>query len=27
LEVTARSAVDFLRLQPNTAALFYKKIR
>jgi len=27
LEVIARSAADFLRLQPNTAALFYKKIR
>jgi len=27
LEVTARSAADFLEIQPNTAALFYKKIR
>jgi len=27
LEVTARSAADFLGLQPNTAALFYRKIR
>jgi len=27
LEVTARSAADFLVIQPNTAALFYKKIR
>jgi len=27
LGVTARSAADFLRLQPNTAILFYKKIR
>ena len=27
LEVTARSAADLLKIQPNTAALFYKKIR
>jgi len=27
LEVTARSAADFLEIQPNTAILFYKKIR
>jgi len=27
LEVTARSAVDFLGIQANTAALFYRKIR
>jgi len=27
LEVTARSAADFLGIQPNTAALFYRKIR
>jgi len=27
LEVTARSAANFLEIQPNTAALFYKKIR
>jgi len=27
LEVTARSAADFLAIHPNTAALFYKKIR
>jgi len=27
LEVTACSSADFLRLQPNTAAPFYKKIR
>ena len=27
LEVTARSAADVLGLQPNTAALFYRKLR
>jgi len=27
LEVTARSAANFLGIQPNTAALFYRKIR
>lgn len=27
LEVTARSAADILSIQPNTAMLFYKKIR
>jgi len=27
LEVTARSAADILDIQPNTAMLFYKKIR
>jgi len=27
LEVTARSAADLLKIQPNTAALFYRKIR
>jgi len=27
LEVTARSAADVLEIHPNTAALFYKKIR
>ena len=27
LEVSARSAADLLRIQPNTAALFYRKIR
>jgi len=27
LEVTARSAADMLMIQPNSAALFYKKIR
>ena len=27
LEVTARSAADILGIQPNTAMLFYKKIR
>jgi len=27
LEVTARSAADLLEIHPNTAALFYKKIR
>ena len=27
LEVTARSAADLLEIQPNTAALFYRKIR
>jgi len=27
LEVTARSTADFLDIQPNTAILFYKKIR
>jgi transposase len=27
LEVTARSAADILSIQPNTALLFYKKIR
>ena len=27
LEVTARSAADMLGIQPNTAMLFYKKIR
>jgi len=27
LEVTARSAADMLEIHPNTAALFYKKIR
>ena len=27
LEVTARSAADVLELQPNTTALFYKKLR
>jgi len=26
-EVTARTAVDLLNIQPNTAALFYHKIR
>jgi len=25
--VAARSAADFLEIQPNTATLFYKKIR
>ena len=27
LQVTARSAVDILRIQPNSAILFYRKIR
>jgi Transposase and inactivated derivatives len=27
LEVTARSAADLLEIQPNTSALFYRKIR
>lgn len=27
LEVTARAAADLLQIQPNTAALFYRKIR
>ena len=27
LEVTARSAADLLEIQPNTAALFYRKLR
>jgi len=27
LEVTARSAADLLGIQPNTATLFYQKIR
>jgi len=27
LEVTARLAVDILEIQPNSAALFYRKIR
>jgi len=27
LEVTARSAADILGIQPNTAILFYQKIR
>lgn len=27
LEVTARSATDILGIQPNSAALFYRKIR
>jgi len=27
LEVTARSAADLLGIQPNTAILFYQKIR
>jgi transposase len=27
LEVTARSAADILDIQPNTAMLFYRKIR
>ena len=27
LEVTARFAADLLEIQPNTAALFYRKIR
>ncbi|KPN74629.1 transposase, partial [Neisseria sp. 74A18] len=27
LEVTARSAADILGIQPNTAILFYRKIR
>jgi len=27
LEVTARSAADILEIQPNSAALFYRKIR
>jgi hypothetical protein len=27
LEVTARSAANLLDIHPNTAALFYKKIR
>ncbi|VEF02626.1 IS1016 transposase [Neisseria canis] len=27
LEVTARSAADILDIQPNTAILFYRKIR
>ena len=27
LEVTARSAVDILGIHPNSAALFYRKIR
>ena len=27
LEVTARSAADLLRVNPNSAALFYRKIR
>ena len=27
LEVTARSAADLLQMQPNTAALFYRKVR
>ena len=27
LEVTARSAADLLGIQPNSAALFYRKIR
>ncbi len=27
LEVTARSAADLIGLQPNTAALFYRKLR
>ena len=27
LEVTARSAADILEIQPNTAMLFYRKIR
>jgi transposase len=26
-EVTARTAADLLNIQPNTAALFYHKIR
>ena len=27
LEVTARSAADILEIQPNSAVLFYRKIR
>ena len=27
LEVTARSAADLIGIQPNTAALFYRKLR
>ena len=27
LEVTARSAADILQINPNSAALFYKKVR
>ena len=27
LQVTARSAADILRIQPNSAILFYRKIR
>jgi transposase len=27
LEVTARSAANLLQIQPNSAALFYKKVR
>jgi transposase len=27
LEVTARSAADLLGIQPNSAALFYRKLR
>jgi len=27
LEVTARSAIDILGIQPNSAVLFYRKIR
>ena len=27
LEVTARSAADLLEIQPNSAALFYRKLR
>lgn len=27
LEVTARSAADLLEVQPNSAALFYRKLR
>jgi transposase len=27
LEVTARSAADLLDIQPNSAALFYRKLR
>ena len=27
LEVTARSATDLLDIQPNSAALFYRKVR
>jgi len=27
LEVTARSAADLLDIHPNTAALYYKKMR